>query len=64
MADTDARQDDDARADPNVVFDNDGRRRRHHVMPLEVVLVVVQNEGVMTKQAVAANSNPFVRRNG
>ena len=61
MADTNAGQDEHARADPNVVFDTNRCRRQNHVMPLNVVLVI--DERVMTQKALATNSDQVVERN-
>jgi hypothetical protein len=41
MADTNPGQDEHARADPNVVFDVNRCRCRNHVIPLNVVLVII-----------------------
>jgi hypothetical protein len=54
MSDTDARQDAYARADPHVIFDNNRFGWRQQAMLLKVVLVVVENEGVVTQKAVAS----------
>jgi hypothetical protein len=64
MANVNTRQNDGARADPDVVFDDHRRRWRYHVTLREIMLVVVKNEGVMTEKAVAPNTHQLVRRNG
>ena len=64
MADTDTGQDAHARADPHVVFDYNRVGRRQHAMLLQIVLVVVEDEGVVTQKTVATNRDQFVRRNG
>ena len=61
MSNTDAGQDAHARADPHVILDNDWFRWRQHAVLVEIVLVVVEDEGVVTQKTVAADSDPFVR---
>jgi hypothetical protein len=48
MADTTAGQEEHTSAHPNAVFDNKRCRRQNHVIPLKVVLVIIQDERVMT----------------
>ena len=60
MANVNTGQNDAARADPDVVFDDDGRGWRRHVVLPEIVLVVVEDECVMTEKAVLPNTHKLV----
>ena len=61
MADTDTRQDAHAGADPHVIFDNNRFGWRQQAMLLKVVLVVIEDEGVVAQKAVTPNRDQFVR---
>jgi hypothetical protein len=63
MTNVDTRQNDAVRADPGVVFNDDGGGRRHHVTLHEVVLVVVKDECVVTEKAMAPDTHKLVCRN-
>ena len=61
MAYVNTGQNEHARADPHVVFYDDGRRRWQRVMLPQVVLVIVEDECVMTEETVATNTHELVR---
>jgi hypothetical protein len=46
-----------------MIFDNDRIGRRQHAMLHKVMLVVVEDEGIVTEKTVASNDNQFVRGN-
>jgi hypothetical protein len=60
-----ARKDYRARADPDVIFDNDWCGWRHHLTLslFHPMLVPVHDKRVMTQQTVAADLDFFVCRN-
>jgi hypothetical protein len=61
VANTYAGQDAHVRADPHVIFDNNRFGWRQHAMLAKVVLVVVDDEGVVTEKAVTPNRDQSVR---
>jgi hypothetical protein len=64
LANVNTGQDDATRPYPGVVFNDHGRGWWHHEMVLEIVLVVIDDECVMTEKAVSPNTHKLVRRNG
>jgi hypothetical protein len=55
VTDMNAGKDHRFRADPNVVLDDDGPRWWKFIVPDDVVLTVVHDEGVVTEEAVGSD---------